>query len=57
VACGIEEGLKHDSSFHCDALMSIPKSMLTHYIGLLSPAKSDALKKALLIALHLDSLH
>ncbi len=39
VPVGIDEGLKHDSSIHCDALMSLPKSMLTNYIGTLSPAK------------------
>jgi mRNA interferase MazF len=33
VAVGIEEGLKHESSIHCDALMSLPKSILTHFIG------------------------
>jgi mRNA interferase MazF len=36
---GIDEGLKHDSSIHCDALMSLPKSMLTDFVGSLSPAK------------------
>jgi mRNA interferase MazF len=51
VPIGIEDGLKHDSSIHCDALMSIPKSALTNYVGTLSSAKSDALNQALYAAL------
>lgn len=54
VAVGIKEGLKHDSSIHCDALMSLPKSLLTHYVGRLSAHKRQALKQALLAALALD---
>ncbi len=57
VLVGIEEGLKHNSSIHCDVLMSIPKSVLSNYVGSLSPSKSEALKKALLIALNLDSIN
>ena len=55
VAVGIEEGLKHDSSVHADALMSIPKSLLTNYVGMLSPAKLHGVNEALAIALSLDS--
>jgi len=51
VAVGVDEGLKHDSSIHCDELVSLPKSVLTHYIGTLSPEKIEALNKALRIAL------
>jgi mRNA interferase MazF len=51
VAVGIEEGLKHDSSIHCDELVSIPKSALTHYVGELSTEKILALDNALRIAL------
>jgi len=54
VDVGLEEGLKHDSSIHCDALLSIPKSMLTDYIGRLSPAKLQELDRALRVALHLE---
>ncbi|MEZ4831913.1 MAG: hypothetical protein R2873_07910 [Caldilineaceae bacterium] len=54
VAVGIDEGLKHDSSIHCGALMSIPKSMLTNYVGSLSDDKIAALHQALLVALELD---
>jgi mRNA interferase MazF len=55
VAVGIEEGLSHPSSIHCDALMSIPKSMLSNYVSRLSAAKLHALDRALLVALELDS--
>jgi mRNA interferase MazF len=30
VLVGINEGLKHDSSIHCDELISLPKSALTN---------------------------
>ena len=53
VPVGIEEGLKHDSSIHCDALMSLPKSLLTNFIGTLSVEKMDALNKAVFMALDL----
>ena len=55
VAVGIEEGLNHDSSIHADALMSITKSLLTNYFGMLSYPKLQALNEALAIALSLDS--
>lgn len=51
VLVGIDEGLKYDSSIHCDELVSLPKSVLTNYIGTLSPQKLQALNKALHIAL------
>ncbi len=53
VAVGIDEGLKHDSGIHCDELISLPKAMLTNYVGKLSPKKIDLLKRALKIALQL----
>lgn len=53
VAVGIDEGLKHDSSIHCDELVSLPKSMLTNYIGKLPPEKLHLLERALKIALQL----
>ena len=56
VAAGVAEGLKHESSIHCDELASLPKSVLTHYIGILSPVKLASLNKALTIALALDEL-
>lgn len=54
VLVGIEEGLKHDSSIHCDELVSLPKSMLTNYIGTLSPQKIRAINQSLRIALDIS---
>jgi len=54
VPLGIDDGLKHDSSIHCDELVSIPKSSLTHFIGTLRPAKIEDLNRALTIAIGLD---
>jgi mRNA interferase MazF len=54
VAVSIAEGLQHDGSIHCDALMSVPKALLTHYAGRLSEEKLKELRRALLIALDLD---
>ena len=51
VPVGVREGLKHDSSIHCDELVSLPKSALTNYIGTLSPEKIEVLNEALRIAL------
>ena len=53
VKVGVEEGLKHDSSIHCDELVSIPKSMLSHFVGALSPNKQNQLDDALKAALEL----
>jgi mRNA interferase MazF len=51
---GIDEGLKHESGIHCDELISLPKSMLTNYVGKLPIEKLHLLKRALKIALELD---
>lgn len=51
VLIGINEGLKNDSSIHCDELVSIPKSMLTNYIGKLSAQKIKELNQSLQAAL------
>ncbi len=51
VLVGVREGLEHDSSIHCDELVSLPKSALTHYVGTLTPPKIEALNQALRIAL------
>ena len=51
VLVGVGEGLRHDSSIHCDELVSLPKSALTHYVGTLTPSKIEALNQALRIAL------
>ena len=53
VAAGVDEGLKHDSSIHCDELVSLPKSLLTNYVGMLPLDKVEALKCALRAALDL----
>ena len=55
VPVGVEEGLKHESSIHCDELISIPKLSLTSFIGALSPSKIAALNRALVIAIGIDS--
>lgn len=54
VSVGIEEGLKKDSSIHCDALVSLPKSLLTRYIGSLAASKLKDFDNALAIALGLE---
>jgi mRNA interferase MazF len=53
VELGIEDGLKHESSIHCDALVSLPKSMLTDFVGSLTPSRMRALDQALRVALAL----
>jgi mRNA interferase MazF len=50
---GPEDGLKHDSSIHCDALVSQPKPVLNDYIGGLEPVRLRALDQALRVALAL----
>ena len=55
VPVGIEEGLKHDCSIHCDELVSIPKGALTDFVGSLSPPILAALDTALGIAVGLDA--
>jgi mRNA interferase MazF len=54
VRIGIEEGLKGDSSIHCDELVSLPKAMLTRFIGRLNDAKTEELDRALMTALDLQ---
>ncbi len=51
VLIGTDEGLKHESSIHCDELVSLPKTALTHYIGSLSAEKIEGLNKAMRMAL------
>jgi mRNA interferase MazF len=53
VEIGPEEGLKHDSSVHCDALVSLPKSVLTAYVASLTLPRVHALDQALRVALAL----
>ena len=53
VEVGPGEGLKHESSVHCDALVSVPKSALTDHVGTLSPSGLKSLDQALRVALGL----
>jgi mRNA interferase MazF len=54
VPVGIDEGLKHDSSIHCDELVSLPKARLTSYVGALSSKKMQMLDQALLLAVGIE---
>jgi len=57
VPVGPDEGLKHDSSIHCDELVSLAKSVLTNCVGTLPPAKIAALNQSLQVALDLPDGH
>lgn len=48
---GTAEGLKNESSSHCDELVSIPKSALTHYVGSVKATVLEQLDQALAISL------
>lgn len=54
VKIGIHEGLKHESSIHCDELVSIPKGALTHFVGSLLPERLEELDLALKIAVGVE---
>lgn len=54
VPVGGEEGLRHDSSILCDALVSLPKSTLTDFAGSLSSERLHALDEALHVALAVE---
>ena len=56
IRIGVDEGLKRDSSIHCDELVSLPKTLLTRYVGRLSGSKIEVLNRALLTALDLDEI-
>ena len=53
VDVGLEDGLKHESIIHCDALVSLPKTMLTDQVASLAPARMRVLDQALRVALAL----
>ena len=53
VLVGVHEGLKHESSIHCDELVSLPKSALTDFVGSLPADKLVKLNQALRFALGL----
>lgn len=54
VNVGVECGLKHDSTVHCDELVSLPKRMLTDYVGALTLPARQALVGALRVALDIE---
>ena len=54
VAVGPDEGLRHDSSILCDALVSLPKSALTDFVGTLSAQQIRDLDEALRVALAVE---
>ena len=53
VDVGQEEGLKHESSIQCDALISLSKPLLTDYVASLKPVRLRLLDQALRVALAL----
>ena len=53
VQVGSEDGLKHESSIHCDELVSLPKTALTSYVGSIQHPRMRALDLALAEALGL----
>jgi mRNA interferase MazF len=55
VPVGPEEGLKHESSIHCDELVSLPKSVLRDFVGSLSWDKLRTLDRALVSALGIEA--
>jgi mRNA interferase MazF len=55
VTVGAGDGLKKESSIHCDDLVSLPKSALTNCIGSLKTDALARLDNALMVALALDS--
>jgi mRNA interferase MazF len=54
VAVTPDEGLRHESSVHCDELVSLPKSALTHFVGSLPASRNVELDRALISALGVD---
>ena len=54
VTVGVDEGLKRPSSVLCDELASLPRVMLTRFVGHLKRAKLQELARALAAALDLD---
>ena len=54
VAVGAGDGLKHESSIHCDELVSLPKTALTNFVAALPSQKLTELKQALRVALDIE---
>jgi mRNA interferase MazF len=57
VRIGTAEGLKKESSIHCDELVSLPKSALTHFVGSLKATALRELDVALAVALGLEDAY
>jgi mRNA interferase MazF len=55
VRIGVEQGLKHDSSIHCDELISVLKTRLTRFVGQLGEEKLEDVDRALEVALDLGT--
>jgi mRNA interferase MazF len=53
VEVGPDEGLKHESSIHCDALVSVQKALLKDLVGSLDSEREQRLDQALRVALSL----
>ena len=53
VEAGADEGLKHESSIHCDALVSVQKAILKDFVGSLDSPQEQRLDQALRVALGL----
>ena len=50
VDIGIDEGLRHGSSVHCDELFGLQESQLTQFVGSLAAVKLRSLERALALA-------
>jgi mRNA interferase MazF len=57
VRVGTAEGLKKESSIHCDELVSLPKSALTHFVGTLKPAGLSEIDVALAVSVGLEEVY
>ena len=57
VRVGVDEGLKHESAIHCDELVSLPKAMLTDFVGSVLPEKRQELNRALCVALEIPDFY
>jgi mRNA interferase MazF len=55
VPLGVEDGMKHECSIHCDNLVSLQKSVLTNFIATLFAEKVAAMDQALAVALDLPT--
>jgi mRNA interferase MazF len=55
VPVGPDEGLRHESSIHCDELVSLPKSMLSQFVGSLPASRTQELNTALAAALDIEA--